>query len=826
MIYFDSETIGLHGMMVLLQYAKDDGPIILHEPWKVPIGETLRLIEWMAEDEVCAFNLKFDAFHVNKLYNIFRLLPGDWIPEEHIEEIAAIEADARDGLCWKPKACLDLMLFARKGPLQVLMGRKPIRIKKVPECLAYPLAKELDKRLSFDPIFFAKRKKYQEGQWQVDDRKDDPDFKDVVLKFKTSTALKDIAKHVLKLEDLSYFQDIAVSRHLNPAEVGWAPFAKVLEEYQDKKTKGRKPWPKLIKYHIHHWHTHKEAREYASKDVELLRLLRSHFGNPPAGDDDSELACMVGAVRWKGFAIDVEAMKELRENLLYKAKSAPLAPRAVWDYLKPVLGEAERLSMGGSTRKQLLEDLTKLEIICPDCQASGFKEIDNGSTLIKVKCDCVGGKVRHPAGIRAQEVLDARIANYQVHNLYDKLILAERLHADLKVIGTLSSRMAGDSNLNVQAINKEKSVRRCFTFADQGKVLCGGDFKSFEVVIAIAVYDDPDLKREVETLRDCHKCESSGQSYYCFQCEGKGKVKDKNTGKKYTCPKCDGNKILTELNLCYLCKGKLKVETKIHALMGTLFYPHLTYEQIVDSDGSEQDYYTKSKSGFFAWLYAGTEYTLKKRLGVTEANAAKAIESITKRFRTVGKKRANVVNMFRAMTQPVPYGPIHWKEPADFIEEPVLGHRRYATLENQICKTLYEMAQKPPVAWRKFQSSVQRRSSGPAQTVSGAVQSALFGAAFQIQSRTERAMLNHEIQSAGAKITKRLQRNVWDVQPTGVNPFVVAPLNLHDELNTVCDPNYVDKVSQVVHDTVEFFKDKVPMLAIEWKTNMGSWAEK
>jgi hypothetical protein len=46
-VYIDSETCGLHSMMVLLQYAEEEGPIQLHEVWRRPIRETLRLIEWM-----------------------------------------------------------------------------------------------------------------------------------------------------------------------------------------------------------------------------------------------------------------------------------------------------------------------------------------------------------------------------------------------------------------------------------------------------------------------------------------------------------------------------------------------------------------------------------------------------------------------------------------------------------------------------------------------------------------------------------------------------------------------------------------------------------
>ena len=135
-------------MMVLLQYAVEDGPITLYEVWRRPIRETLALIEWICQHTVVGFNLSFDWFHICKVYTIFRLCDPDWIPEEHIDEIAMLEPQGQDGPCVKPAAALDLMLHSRKGPYQSLMAREDVRIKRVPTALAYALAKELEARSS------------------------------------------------------------------------------------------------------------------------------------------------------------------------------------------------------------------------------------------------------------------------------------------------------------------------------------------------------------------------------------------------------------------------------------------------------------------------------------------------------------------------------------------------------------------------------------------------------------------------------------------------------------------------------------------------------
>ncbi|KKL57079.1 hypothetical protein LCGC14_2238950, partial [marine sediment metagenome] len=152
MITLDSETCGYHGVMVLLQYAVDDGEIKLYNVWKNPIHETLTLLEWIASQEVCMFNAAFDWFHVSKIHAMFSMFPDhDAIPEDHIEELAILEKQARfSKFCIKPKACIDLMLHARKGPYQSLMERNDIRIRRVPTRLAEPLQRELEKRVELD----------------------------------------------------------------------------------------------------------------------------------------------------------------------------------------------------------------------------------------------------------------------------------------------------------------------------------------------------------------------------------------------------------------------------------------------------------------------------------------------------------------------------------------------------------------------------------------------------------------------------------------------------------------------------------------------------
>jgi DNA polymerase I-like protein with 3'-5' exonuclease and polymerase domains len=95
-----------------------------------------------------------------------------------------------------------------------------------------------------------------------------------------------------------------------------------------------------------------------------------------------------------------------------------------------------------------------------------------------------------------------------------------------------------------------------------------------------------------------------------------------------------------------------------------------------------------------------------------------------------------------------------------------------------------------------------------------------------IQSQNTRAAINHVIQASGAQLTKGLQCAIWELQPYGINDWVVQPMNIHDEIMVPTHPDYVKKVTNVVEKYVEDNKKTIPLLEIDWKENMSSWAEK
>lgn len=801
--YIDTETAGFHGLATLIQYAYEDEDVVLHNLWDVPVQNTIDLIERFTQSTCVFFNATYDWFHLCKIYTMWLVLRerhGNITPC-HIPtwELAEAERDARDGPCIKPKDVLCLMMHSRKGEFQTLMSRHDVRVTKVPTALAEPLRNKLENLIEFDGILFAGRKNPNAPKWGVYDRikkgKEDavdPNFKDVVLKFKPARGLKYLAEHCLGLDpEFHSFRDVYPEREgKKMAELGFAPFALAVSSLdkdwkvydKNHKSKGQ-AWPALIHYDIEHWRTNDEARRYARDDVTYTRLLDEYFGFPEAGDTDSVLSCMVAAVRWHGFTVDVEKVTGLLRESKRVLEASPVninKPSQVKAYIREVMDESEATLIDKSTKKANLEKIRADYVVhagsddfdadlggemcvrclgtgqettrtCPRCEGKGF--LPEGPTL---------------ASRRADEILKCKAAAKEVE-LYEKLLIAGRFHAAFKVIGTLSSRMAGGEGLNAQGIKGSAEVRSSFPLKWDGMILCGGDFDGFEVTIADAVFGDKKLHEN------------------------------------------------------------LLAGVSIHTMMAEKIYPDKTREQIKASkgfkDGGDVDMYTRGKQAVFATLYGGDANTINKKLSIPKKIAEKAFDDFQNEYPGIKETREKIAEDFSALKQhgDIGTGHISYKEPAEYVET-FLGFRRYFTLENRIAKALYDLARDVPKAWRKLDFEVVRRDR--TQTPAGAVSSALYGAAFQIQASTIRAANNHLIQSPGAMITKQLQRNIWDLQPYGVNDWVVALMNVHDEVLSVTSPDAVDAVTDVVVKTVESFRPQVPLIGMDWVKSMENWGGK
>lgn len=789
-VYIDTETCGFAGMAVLIQYAYDDDPVILHEVWKRPVWETLELIEKFTTKTVVMFNAAFDWFHLCKIYTTWLLLPKDAIPADlPIMDVAIAEKAARDGPCLKPKGIMDLMLHSRKGEHQTIMSRHDVRVRKIPIDLAEAVRDELESRMDLDPILNAK--------WGVYDYKThkgevSTEFKDVVLKFKADKGLKSLAKHCLGLSpEFHSFKEVWAEREFRFAELKYAPFALACDdpEWVVRDINGKIMgfgWPKHINNDIEHWSTNEEARRYAKDDVKYTRMLDEYYGYPEANDDDSILACMVAAVRWHGFEIDVEKTSQLLSESLKVFEASPInvnKPQEVRAYIQEAMDDIESLALEKSTKKAILEKIKDRYVIdpleegedpeeCTKCEGSGT--LEDGTECKR----CCGKGIMLPgvteASRRAAEILDIKASVKEI-NQHKKLLRAGRFHASFKVIGTLSSRMAGGDGLNAQGIKGDEKVREAFTLAWPGMQLLGGDFDSFEVTIADAVFKDNKLRED-------------------------------------------------------LLNG-----ISIHTVMGQQLYPDKTLDEILASkkhaDGGDIDMYTRGKQAVFAVLYGGDDTTINKKLSIKMKVATAAFNGFQDRYPGIREARAVNEKLFGTMEQVGDVGSaITWRDPADKCTT-FLGFSRYFVLENTICKILFDLARSVPSSWKLggidpvsnewLEHTCVRRNRQ--QTLSGATCSAIYGAAFQLQAANVRAANNHLIQSPGAQITKALQVAIWSFQPSGVNEWHVAPMNVHDEVLAPAKPELAPAIAQKVKETVESYRDQVPLIAIKWETGRKNW---
>ena len=116
-----------------------------------------------------------------------------------------------------------------------------------------------------------------------------------------------------------------------------------------------------------------------------------------------------------------------------------------------------------------------------------------------------------------------------------------------------------------------------------------------------------------------------------------------------------------------------------------------------------------------------------------------------------------------------------------------------------------------------FESEVFcERVEGRRQLVTNALQSALHGAIHGIQKKVARAAINHEIQCPGACATKMVQNELWQLQPYGINDWVVQPLNIHDEIPCVVYQGKEELVRETVYRKINELKETIPLLRMNW----------
>jgi hypothetical protein len=409
MIFFDTESIGFYGPTVLIQYCVGDGDGIIHNIWTEPVYKTLKLIERLATDAdgLVGFNLSHDIFHLNRTYGCLSQLP--LLEPPSIEQYADIEDTpaAHDKWLVKPNKPLDLMLYGRKGEFQATLNQKDIYVRRIPKIVAKQVVAELTSKVKIPDIYFSRGPRGYE--WQIKAiKKDtsievtpedfakiargeldksiiDESFVNLKLSFNPSSALKAIIENVIykdKLDsegnpyEVKTLDDIESYKRLPKVqELGYWPSSGV--------------WVDAAQAHIWEWTHNTELLKYAKNDPIYTRDVYRYFNNPPCDDSDSQLACLVGAVYWRGFNFDKKAATAKMESLTSEINKCSVnvnSHNEVREYLLRFCAEdgPERVLLTG-TGREILEALVDSFSGVNDALVKASRQVLNTRRLIKKK---------------------------------------------------------------------------------------------------------------------------------------------------------------------------------------------------------------------------------------------------------------------------------------------------------------------------------------------------------------------------------------------------------------------------------------------------------
>lgn len=786
--YIDTETLGLYGPAAILQYAFDDDEPTLYNPWLESAGKTRALIRRITRSRVVAHNLTFDWQKIHSLWAGLDDFADDEVPIHDIDRFARSEYIYRSATCLKPPAAVCTLLVCQKELGGSALAAKEIRVRKIPEPVAEQVCYMLNSLTDLPPILFA-RQKVKREPWSVGECDAGMGWKDIVLKFAPSNGLKEVATHVLGIQDTQKI-GAEVLPPVMPDELGYCPYAYVLSQHPISVVNDMRLWPDLVREHVHFWNNDERAVKYALDDIHLLRKLDHYLSDKTekglATDFDSEIACQVASCRMAGFSIDRQRLRDERDASTKVVQSAQVnvdSPKQVRDFLASCLDPMEQeVVMHGCDKKVLKSIVKEFVTDQPEyCCEKGCSYCGGAGTIEP-------GPL--PVAQRAQHILDIR-KHKKRKQLYDKLAVAGAAYPSFRVIGAKSGRMSGADGLNYHGIDGSKEIREVFTLADDDWVVSGGDMNSQELAIAAAVMKD-------ESLGDV-----------------------------------------------------LRNNKKLHAVFASAA-SGLPYDQIManaNNKGSvEATWYARGKVCAYSIMYGASAFNVSQTMECTMDEAQQYIDDFFNQFPHMAETRKLVKQRFTVLTSDE-NGRMHLRKPEHDYIESAFGFRRSFRTELDVMQMLSDCM----ASWAYFTEPVRRNGhpnapmesryqtqgilyddmlerkvirrekKGP-QKIRHCVSSALYACIFSMQGKILRAAMNHLIQSAGRTCTLRVQKRIWDdLQPVGIKPFEVKLLSVHDEIGTVSPPENTDKITHAVQDEMRKLTDTIPLLSLDWATDVGSW---
>ena len=146
--------------------------------------------------------------------------------------------------------------------------------------------------------------------------------------------------------------------------------------------------------------------------------------------------------------------------------------------------------------------------------------------------------------------------------------------------------------------------------------------------------------------------------------------------------------------------------------------------------------------------------------------------------------------------------------------ENAFGFKRYWEFEKQLIDVFINF----DVSFIKDKVQVVRSETKGKQTLANSVKSACLGASIGIQRAILRQATNHQVQSLGAGITKKLMIAVW-------KKHEIPMLNIHDELIFPEVEDSYESVKSTVDEEINEQRKTVSTLSMDF-VPMSLWSDK
>lgn len=718
-LFLDTETVGLQGQVKLIQYSfgmKDSVHFIrLFKGWEHRpsiLKQLNKLWDWLKDSEVTfvGYNTQYDLF---KLYITFHKMLG-------------FEYDSYERPI-EPFKCktLDLQVVAmQKSILSPFAFKKPnksiARVSRIPKIAADFIEQKVLEKLR--PMI--------------------PDSLDIK-----------VGHHECEQEhliSLSFNIDGRVSLKGIIGAYG-LPTLKLKEVWPlPSEEKPFLPYPDVQHYELEPKldaimaDLNSPFYVYSKLDIVYLKVLYEKLGHPKP-DYNSELTHNGAYVKYYGFDIDFEALDRAEEYYGKKVEEIEKLLKGINPRSAPQRLELLKkyFPLLASTSKATLTALTKLE---------GADE--EGVNLAKALL---------AYGPARQKLVQIKAV---------KECKTNKAHPELRIMGTATNRMAGMSGLNWQGIG---------AFEEDGKIRVGlrtaiktqmvGDWSSFEVVIASAVYEDKVLQKIVADGIDMHSYTTS---------------------------------IAHPDVLEYFKQHNIPEEER--------------YQFVRTKYKEENAFFVKCrkqiKAVVFGIFYGAQAFTVSEKLGITEGEAQKILDLFFKAYPGIKRYRDKIEEGFLTADK------VHWsKNSIDRMEvslKDLMGFERRWDFEKDLCKIFWELGHSQ-IRTGVNEYIIRDKQKG-IQSVDNACRSALLGAALGIQASASRQAVNFRVQSTGASLHKKLQAKLWVEKRVGT-------LQIHDEFIPI-DKNFDFKEADNLIKEYEIEARRlVPSVKFDYK-NTERWSDK